>query len=133
MKIILMLLLFTFASVVNTSGQEKIWTDIDGKTTTKEKALYYSIFSKGKKGNQFVVSYFFSGKKALEYYFVDGRKVGKSVQFYTTGEVKTTGEFKEGFKAGMWKTYYENGKIREKGKYSKGEKVGVWKTFYKNN
>jgi len=133
MRIITLLLLFTFSSTIATSGQEKIWTDDNGKRTTKEKATYYSVFSTDKKGNQFVVSYYFSGKKALEYYSVEGKKVGKSVLFYTTGEVKTTGEFEDGFKEGMWKTYYKNGKIRAKGKYRKGEKVGVWKTFYKNN
>jgi len=133
MKIITMLLLFTFSLTIKTAAQEKIWTDRNGNITTKEKATYYNVSSDDKKGKQFVVSYYFSGKKALEYYRVKGKKAGKFVQFYTTGEVKTTGEFKDGFKEGMWKTYYENGKIRAKGKYSKGEKVGVWKTFYKNN
>jgi antitoxin component YwqK of YwqJK toxin-antitoxin module len=133
MRVVLMLILVSFFSTLNSACQEKIWFDIDENRATKEKAIYYRILSKGKKENKIIVDYYISGKKAKEFYFIKGKKNGKYVEFYTSGEVKTTGEFGDGVKEGMWKTYYSNGKMKEKGKYTKGEKTGVWKLFYKNN
>jgi antitoxin component YwqK of YwqJK toxin-antitoxin module len=133
MKLTLMLFLFSFCAIVNTMGQEKTWIDSNGITTTKEKATFYNILSADKKGNQRVITYYFSGNKALESYLTNGKKEGKSIEFYATGEVKTLGDFKVGLKDGLWKTYYENGKIREKGKYAKGEKIGIWKTYYEKD
>jgi len=133
MKITLMLFLFSFCAIMNIMGQEKTWIDGNGKSTTKENAAFYSVLSTDKKDNKLIVIYYISGNKALESYLINGKKHGKSLEFYVTGEVKTTGDFKVGLKEGMWKTYYENGKIREKGKYLKGEKTGIWKTYYKND
>jgi len=133
MKLTLMLFLFSFCVIVNIVGQEKTWIDSNGKITTKEKATFYCMLSTDKKDNQLLTTYDISGNKALESYLINGKKDGKSLEFYVTGEVKTTGDFKVGLKEGLWKTYYENGKIREKGKYAKGEKIGVWKTYYKND
>jgi len=130
MKITLMLFLFSFFAMVTIMAQEKTWIDSNGKITTKEKATFYRILSTDKKDNQRVITYYLSGKKALESYLINGKKEGKSLEFYVTGEVKTTGGFKLGLKEGLWKTYYENGKIREKGKYAKGKKIGVWKIYY---
>jgi antitoxin component YwqK of YwqJK toxin-antitoxin module len=133
MRIILVLLFISFFSIPNTVGQDKVWFDANGNTTTKEKAVYYRVFSNDKKENKIIIDYYLSGKKAKESYVIKGKKEGKFVEFYATGEVKVIGEFENGFREGMWKTYYNNGKIKEKGKYSSGEKIGVWKLFYKNN
>jgi antitoxin component YwqK of YwqJK toxin-antitoxin module len=133
MKLTLMLFLFSFCVIVNIVGQEKTWIDSNGEITTKEKATFYRLLSSDKKDNQLLTIYDVSGNKTLESYLINGKKDGKSLEFYVTGEVKTTGDFKVGLKEGLWKTYYENGKIREKGKYAKGEKIGVWKTYYKND
>jgi antitoxin component YwqK of YwqJK toxin-antitoxin module len=133
MRIILLLLFISFFSIPSTIGQEKFWFDVNGKTTTKEKAIYYRVFSNDKKKNKIIIDYYLSGQKAKESYVVKGIKEGKFVEFYATGEVKTIGGFENGFREGMWKTYYNNGKMKEKGKYSSGEKIGVWKLFYKNN
>jgi antitoxin component YwqK of YwqJK toxin-antitoxin module len=133
MKIILALLCLSWFSVLNFVGQEKSWLDVFGNRTTKERAVYYRLLFNDNIENKSIVDYYISGKKAREFYVVKGKKEGKFIQFYSTGEVKTVGEFEDGFREGMWKTYYSNGKIKEKGKYSKGEKTGVWKLFYKNN
>jgi antitoxin component YwqK of YwqJK toxin-antitoxin module len=133
MRIILLLLFISFFSIPNAVGQEKVWLDLNGNTTTKERAFYYRVFSNDKKKNKTIIDYYLSGQKAKESYIVKGKKEGKFVQFYATGEVKTIGGFENGFREGMWKTYYNNGKMKEKGKYSRGEKTGVWKLFYKNN
>ena len=133
MRIVIILFIISCFSIPKTVGQEKIWFDVNGNVTSKEKAVYYRIFSSDNSDNKLVVDFYVSGKKASESYFVKGEKSGKFIEFYTTGEVKTTGKYEDGIREGMWKTYYKNGKIKEKGKYSKGEKVGVWKTFYKNN
>jgi antitoxin component YwqK of YwqJK toxin-antitoxin module len=133
MRIILALLCFSCFSILNFVGQEKSWLDVSGNRTTKEKAVYYRLLSNDKIENKSIVDYYISGKKAREFYIVKGKKEGKFIQFYGSGEVKTVGEFEDGFREGMWKTYYSNGKMKEKGKYSKGEKTGVWKLFYKNN
>lgn len=133
MKITLMLFLFSFCTIMNIMGQEKTWIDTNRKSVAKENAAFYSVLSTDKKDNQLLITYYISGNKAWECYLINGKKDGKSLEFYATGEVKTTGDFEAGLKEGMWKTYYENGKIRVKGKYNKGEKIGVWKTYYKNN
>jgi antitoxin component YwqK of YwqJK toxin-antitoxin module len=133
MRIILLLLFISFFSIPNAIGQEKLWFDVNGKTTTKEKAMYYRVFSKDKNKNKIIIEYYVSGQKAKESHEVKGIKEGKFVEFYATGEVKIIGGFENGRREGMWKTYYNNGKMKEKGKYSKGEKIGVWKLFYKNN
>jgi antitoxin component YwqK of YwqJK toxin-antitoxin module len=133
MRIISLLLFVSFFSIPNTVGQDKVWFDANGNTTTKEKAVYYRVFSNDKKDNKIIIDYYLSGKKAKESYVIKGKKEGKFVEFYATGEVMIIGEFENGFREGMWKTYYNNGKIKEKGKYSSGEKTGVWKLFYKNN
>jgi antitoxin component YwqK of YwqJK toxin-antitoxin module len=133
MRIILVLFCCSCFSILNIVGQEKSWLDVSGNRTVKEKAMYYRALSNGKIENNRIVDYYISGKKAREFYIVKGKKEGKFIQFYGTGEVKTVGEFEDGFREGMWKTYYSNGTMKEKGKYSKGEKTGVWKFFYKNN
>lgn len=133
MKIIFIFLCISFSAMVTFNAQTKIWYDVDDVLTTKEKAVYYRIFSNEKEGSHLVIDYYISGKKAKEAYFINGKKEGKSVAFYTTGEVKTTGAFANGLRDGMWKTYYSSGKMKQKGKYKMGIKVGVWKTFYKNN
>lgn len=133
MRIILMFLFISCFSLSKLSAQEKKWLDANENSTTKEKAVYYRVFSKDKKEQQLVVDFYISGEKAKEVYFIEGKKQGKYVQFYTTGEVETTGVFENGLRDGMWKMYSKRGKIKEKGKYVKGEKTGVWKTFYKNN
>jgi antitoxin component YwqK of YwqJK toxin-antitoxin module len=133
MKLTLMLFFFSFCAIVNIMGQEKTWIDSNGEITTKEKAMFYRMLSKDKKDNQLLTTYYVSGNKALESYLINGKKEGKSLEFYVTGEVKTIGDFKLGLKEGLWKTYYKNGKIREKGKYAKGVKIGIWKTYYKND
>lgn len=133
MRIIVLLLFISCFSILNVAAQKKIWLDIQENITTKEKAVYYRVFSKENNKNQLVIDYYISGKKAKEAYFVKGKKDGKYVEFYPTSEVKITGRFEDGLREGIWKTYTKNGKIKEKGKYIKGDKVGVWKTFYKNN
>jgi antitoxin component YwqK of YwqJK toxin-antitoxin module len=133
MRIILLLLFISFFSIPNAVGQEKVWLDLNGNITTKERAIYYRVFSNDKKKNKTIIDYYLSGQKAKESYVFKGKKEGKFVEFYTTGEVKIIGGFENGFREGMWKTYYNNGKMKEKGKYSRGEKTGVWKLFYKNN
>ena len=132
MRIILILLFISSFSIMKTTAQEKKWLDGNGNPSSKEKAVFYRIFSDTKIENTLVVDYYISGEKAKEFYLVKGKKEGSSIFFYSTGEVRTVGKFKDGFREGMWKTYSKKGKIKEKGKYSKGNKVGVWKTFYKN-
>jgi antitoxin component YwqK of YwqJK toxin-antitoxin module len=133
MRIILVLLFISFFSIRNTVGQEKVWLDLNGDATTKEKAVYSRVSSNDKNENKIIVDYYLSGKKAKEFYVIKGKREGKFVEFYSTGEVKTIGEFEDGYREGMWKTYYNNGKMKEKGKYNKAEKIGVWKLYYKNN
>ena len=75
---------------------------------------------------------YISGGVKSEVVYEDGKKEGKYLEYYETGELSTRGDYESGMKDGIWKTYYNNGKIKERGKYDKGKKVGIWKTFYKN-
>ncbi|WP_299669829.1 hypothetical protein [uncultured Polaribacter sp.] len=127
------ILCIVFFSIFKTSAQEKIWFDANWNITTKKNAVYYRLVADHKSKKQQIIDYYISGKKAKEYFFVEGKENGKYAEFYNSGELRITGNFENGFREGIWKTYYKNGKIKEKGKYKVGEKVGVWKTFYKNN
>ena len=133
MRFFLILFFISSFSSIKITAQEKKWLDKNENTTTKEKAVFYSVFSYDKRKKNLVTNFFITGKKAKEYYLVNGIKEGKSLVYYKSGEVKKTGKYKNGLKDGVWKTYYKNGKIKKKGKYFKGGKVGVWKHFYKNN
>ena len=118
---------------IETVAQKKIYFDANWNRTTQQKASYYRSLDNANKEKKLVIDYFITGKKVREVFYDNGRPDGKFSEFYSTGELKTTGTYKKGLKAGMWKTYYKNGKIKEKGSFKKGKKVGVWKIYYKND
>lgn len=111
-------------------AQDKIWVDVDGNLTSKDKATFYKL-SVPQNG---VLNYFFkNGKIAKKETYEDGVLEGNYYEYYESGNLKETGDYETGKRDGIWKTYYENGKIKIRGKYRNGEKVGVWKTYYKND
>mgnify|MGYP005675501271 CR=1 FL=1 len=62
-----------------------------------------------------------------------GRKHGKWVSFYSTGEKLGEGYYEKNAKIGKWLYFYKNGHIENYCFYSKnGQKEGFWKVYYSN-
>ncbi len=60
------------------------------------------------------MSYYESGIKWSESYYIDGLRHGHSLTFFTNGQVRYVGEFLKDEKSGLWTFYDEEGnKIKE--------------------
>ncbi len=122
---------FALLLATHTYTQKKEWYNKDLELVSKDKALYFKQIQK-KRNKSIVVFSYKNGNPYREYTYKNGKKNGKFLEFYETGELKIEGSYSNNLKNGVWKVYYKKGKIKEKGKYNNGEKVGIWKIFYKN-
>lgn len=66
------------------------------------------------------------------YEYVDGKKNGKWIKYYQSGNLRGEGYYEDGMKTGVWIENYENGNIKSTGSYKKGRQIGQWLSFYKN-
>lgn len=61
-----------------------------------------------------------------------GREQGIWKYYYSTGQLKSTGNYQNGKKEGEWVYYFSNGDKQQKGKYLNGLPTGLWKWWYSN-
>lgn len=73
----------------------------------------------------------FSYKVSLESY-VEGRKKGKSIGYYPSGEIEYIGNIENGEINGQYEKFYKNGQVAIKGQFSDGLYVGIFKYFDEN-
>ncbi len=81
------------------------------------KAIWYSDYGE-KKGEGLIDSL--------------GKKIGKWILYYNTGEKFAEGYYKNDLPDSLWIFYYRNGSIMQKGKYIEGYPVGKWIMYYPN-
>lgn len=70
-----------------------------------------------------------AGEVIFEMNYLEGKKNGKSKEFYPSGSIKGEGEYKEGKKEGKWISYFEDGKIKEILNFKKNLRDGSFKSF----
>lgn len=70
-----------------------------------------------------------NGKKKLEGYYRDGKRIGLWMAWYESGILWSQGNYHDGKRNGYSALYYPDGKIRAEGTYSNNQRSGQW-TFY---
>lgn len=59
-----------------------------------------------------------------------GRREGKWIFYYETGEKRSEGIYEKGMKQGAWNFYFKNGKTEQQGNYKDDFAYGSWKWYY---
>ena len=62
----------------------------------------------------------------------EGRRQGRWLLYYKSGEIKAEGNYLDGLREGEWIFYYESGEVEQRGFYEKGEYDGEWVWSFKN-
>lgn len=78
------------------------------------------------------VSYYTNGQMEWEGEYVDGKWHGRFLEYYENGQVWREGEYVNGKPHGRWVKYYGNGRIQWEGEYVDGEPNGRWVWYYEN-
>ena len=62
---------------------------------------------------------------------LNGKRQGKWIEYYETGEIRSEGEYLNSAPVGDWKFYFQDKTIEIVGSYNrKGQKTGEWKCYY---
>lgn len=61
-----------------------------------------------------------------------GRKQGKWLEFWVTGQLKSKGEYINGKKTGPWLLFYTNGQLFGKGDYLEDKEDGEWLFYFRD-
>lgn len=73
-----------------------------------------------------------TGKPLEKMNYFYGVRDGVYEKYYSSGDIRITGEYENGFKKGTWTyTYKGTGTIKAVGEYVKGVKEGEWKYYDK--
>jgi antitoxin component YwqK of YwqJK toxin-antitoxin module len=83
-----------------------------------------------------LVQYYDNGHVKEKSFLKEGKRTGKSEDFYNYPEnkLRAVSTYVNGIITGDYKSYYDNGKMEETGKYTKdGKKDGKWLTYYDND
>jgi len=59
-----------------------------------------------------------------------GRRTGKWLKYYPTGEVKAEGKYQAGKEAGKWLFYYQNQKVEQIGYFYRGKYDKEWNWYF---
>lgn len=62
-----------------------------------------------------------------------GNRQGKWMNFYTNGNIKSTGNYVDNERNGKWTFYYENGSTEQEGIYRNGLPDGIWTWYYESD
>jgi len=71
-------------------------------------------------------------QKIEEGKYVDGKKTGKWIEYYSNGKIKTVITYVNNKPIGYAILYHENGKIKEEGMWNIDRWVGEYKLYYEN-
>ncbi|HTJ48555.1 MAG TPA: TonB family protein [Cyclobacteriaceae bacterium] len=113
MKHFILLLLFTFESIISFSQQTKDFFNDDNEETDEVNAYYYKVGVKVRNS---------SGST----YYIDTVKT----YYVKTNSLRSVSNYVEGFQEGEYKEYFENGNLKETGVDEKSRDIGKWKSFY---
>jgi antitoxin component YwqK of YwqJK toxin-antitoxin module len=103
--------------------------------------LFYQNGTRAAEGNYFgtqrdstwnYFSYYDNTLKGSEK-FVNGKKEGLSVSYYSTGKVSQELNYKNDLKHGIWRQYYDNGVLKISGAYTAGKRTGAFIVNYPSN
>lgn len=62
---------------------------------------------------------------------LNGKRQGRWIEYYETGEMRSEGEYLNSSHVGEWKFYFQDKTIEIVGSYNrKGEKIGEWRWYY---
>lgn len=125
---VLYLLFFLLLSVQDLCAKEKYYTRKDIWCTKGECVLRGTTqpFS----GE---VRYFFSDDKIFRVInYKNGKKNGKSIEYYKGGGIKSMELYNKGELNGVAREFYENGNYKKEVYYKEGKKDGQYKEFYEN-
>ena len=89
----------------------------------------YKIGGKNGKGKEYILgtnTLFFEGE------YLNGKRNGKGIEYYESGEIKSVVEYLNGKKNGKGKEYNKKGKLIYEGDYLNGTKNGKGKDYYNN-
>ena len=61
-----------------------------------------------------------------------GRRKGKWIDLYLTGETRARGTYQNNQRSGTWIFYFRTGGIEQKGRFERGRYQGLWNWYYPN-
>jgi len=61
-----------------------------------------------------------------------GRRIGRWIDYYTTGEIRAKGTYQNNLRSGNWTYYFHTGGIEQKGRFERGRYQGLWIWHYSN-
>jgi len=79
-----------------------------------------------------VIDYYYSGRKAGEGTFKEGKVNGLRKMYFQNGKTLLERNYSEGIENGLEKEYYEDGTLKQKGEFINGKEEGVWEMFFPN-
>jgi len=90
------------------------------------------VFREYDKKGEIINSYTYDNNTRTGEGIVDkeGKKQGNWKLFYTSGELRSTGQYINGLKEGEWIFYFVNGQIEQRGNYLLDQAQGPWKWWY---
>ena len=144
MKRLLLVILFTsFAGMVFSQKQEKVFYDKDWKGCSQSKAEYYRLVTFDSDGKPIgkVYSYYITSElygeidSALYIDKNDDNKskfIGFCKEFYKNGNIQAEGIYKNGEYDGDAVSYYENGNMKGKFTFKDGKANGDIIAYYEN-
>jgi len=70
-----------------------------------------------------------NGKKKIEGYYANGKRIGNWMAWYENGNLWSQGKYINGKRNGYSALYYPDGKVRAEGSYKDDKKTGIWSFF----
>ena len=98
----------------------------NGKGCEKIFHMFYTL----KNGKGYIKKYDSKGEFLNEFEYLDGKRNGKWIEYYSNNKKRFEGEYSNGLLNGEVKMYYYDGKLELEGEYLNGEKNGVIKEYY---
>ena len=96
--------------------ENKEKAESDARTpSTNQKEVFQTFYPSGK----IQVNGFVQGEKRVDTWS----------SWYETGEKKSEAYYVDGLKEGLYRVWHQNGQIQIKGHYLNGEPTGVWESF----
>ena len=102
--------------------------------TVYRNGIKHGVFREFNTSGEIVSGGVYSDGVLLESGITDksGKKQGKWIVYYKSGEVKAEGNYVDDLREGEWIFYYESGPVEQRGFYKKGEYDDVWVWSFKN-
>ena len=102
--------------------------------TVYRNGIKHGVFREFNTSGEIVSGGVYSDGVLLESGIIDksGKKQGKWIIYYKSGEVKAEGNYVDDLREGEWIFYYESGPVEQRGFYKKGEYDDVWVWSFKN-